>query len=517
MNIRLGRGGLIVALAVVGACSGKGSGSGKGKGAPPAAALPTLAEQAPVVADPARLAGADIGVPPVLVTIAADSALAVADAPAAADAWAELAKPPRGAGQPVDLAAIGRLVREAAAGGIPIEPMVAGRKAAPAIDPSGALPGAVDDPPPPEPPDDLEGDDDDLGGGGTAMVLEEGKMGKKDSDRTPGAYVMKRGDPATLARDEALAAARSAGIIGELGGARGAAPAEPDPDRDPAMPTRASQIVGRVVARRDGGARALIVAAPTAKATALIDVIAAIGPSLVAVSHQRTLRALRVGFQLDRVGAAEAPADERWIEVRIGAGALTVEAVPAPPVMVPWGPGPLDAAALTKAYTLAQAELGDAPTRSVDVLVGPETDVQRAIDVVAALDGAGALAVALGRAPAPDSPEAAKRGARITRASVGQPQAVGDLDRAPIRRAVLARLPQIKACYERALVTTPELEGTVSAQFFIAPNGTVTSANASGVSPEVATCVAAILKGIEFPKPRGGGGVQVNYPFTFQR
>ncbi|MBL8622468.1 MAG: AgmX/PglI C-terminal domain-containing protein [Myxococcales bacterium] len=516
MHIRLGRGGLIVALALVAACKGSGKGSGTGKGEPPAP-RPTLVEQAPVVADPARLAGADIGVPPVVVTIAADGALAVADAPTTPDAWAELTKGPRGAGQPVDLAAIGPLVREATVSGTPIEPMLANRKAAPAIDPAGALPGAVDDPPPPEPPDDLEGDDDDLGGGGTAMVLDEGKMGKKDSDRTPGTYVMKRADPATLARDEALAAARSAGIIADLGGARGGAAAEPDPGRDPAMPTRATQIVGRAVARRDGDPRALIVAAPTAKATALVDVIAAIGPSLVAVSHERTLRALRVGFQFDRVGAVAEPGDDRWIEVRIGADALTVEAVPAPPVTLPWGAGPLDAAALAKAYTTALAELGDAHARSVDVLVGPDTAVQRAIDVIAALDGAGALAISLGRAPAPDSPEAAKRGKRIPRASAGSPQSVGDLDRAPIRRAVLERLPQIKACYERALATTPDLAGTVSTQFFIAPNGTVMSANASGVSPEVASCVAAIIKAIEFPKPRGGGGVQVNYPFTFQR
>ena len=25
-----------------------------------------------------------------------------------------------------------------------------------------------------------------------------------------------------------------------------------------------------------------------------------------------------------------------------------------------------------------------------------------------------------------------------------------------------------------------------------------------------------VLRGIEFPKPRGGGGVQINYPFTFR-
>jgi len=56
----------------------------------------------------------------------------------------------------------------------------------------------------------------------------------------------------------------------------------------------------------------------------------------------------------------------------------------------------------------------------------------------------------------------------------------------------------------------------VSTQFFISPNGNVTASNGSGVDPEVSSCVADVIRGIEFPKPKGGGGVQVNYPFTFR-
>jgi hypothetical protein len=56
----------------------------------------------------------------------------------------------------------------------------------------------------------------------------------------------------------------------------------------------------------------------------------------------------------------------------------------------------------------------------------------------------------------------------------------------------------------------------VQTQFFITPNGNVASASGSGVDPEVANCVADVIHGIEFPKPKGGGGVQVNYPFTFR-
>jgi hypothetical protein len=56
----------------------------------------------------------------------------------------------------------------------------------------------------------------------------------------------------------------------------------------------------------------------------------------------------------------------------------------------------------------------------------------------------------------------------------------------------------------------------VTTQFFIQPDGKVASSAGSGVSARVASCVAGVIKNIEFPKPKGGGGVQVNYPFTFR-
>ena len=58
---------------------------------------------------------------------------------------------------------------------------------------------AADDPPPP-PEEDGPGDDKESGGTGVAMALDEGKMGKKDSDRAEGQYKMK-------AQSDALAAA----------------------------------------------------------------------------------------------------------------------------------------------------------------------------------------------------------------------------------------------------------------------------------------------------------------------
>jgi hypothetical protein len=81
---------------------------------------------------------------------------------------------------------------------------------------------------------------------------------------------------------------------------------------------------------------------------------------------------------------------------------------------------------------------------------------------------------------------------------------------------VKAAKPKIEDCYAKALATNPTIAGTVSVQFFITPKGTVASSSASGVDPALATCVAGVVKALVFPPPQGGGGVQVNYPFTMR-
>jgi hypothetical protein len=98
---------------------------------------------------------------------------------------------------------------------------------------------------------------------------------------------------------------------------------------------------------------------------------------------------------------------------------------------------------------------------------------------------------------------------------LGQPSAVGDLDKAIIRRYVRRSQSKLQYCYEKALLAAPGLAGTVSAQFFIGEDGIVATSNASGMSSDVASCVAGVIKSITFPKPKGGGGVQVAIPFTF--
>jgi hypothetical protein len=106
--------------------------------------------------------------------------------------------------------------------------------------------------------------------------------------------------------------------------------------------------------------------------------------------------------------------------------------------------------------------------------------------------------------------------ANVPQVRIGNPSAVGDLDKAIIRRYIKRNIQKITYCYEKQLLAKPGIKGTVSTQFFIMPSGHVDTATATGVDPDVSECLVNVIKAIEFPKPKGGGGVQVNYPFTFR-
>jgi hypothetical protein len=78
---------------------------------------------------------------------------------------------------------------------------------------------------------------------------------------------------------------------------------------------------------------------------------------------------------------------------------------------------------------------------------------------------------------------------------------------------------KIQRCYEKALSAKPTLSGKVEFEWTIKENGSVASVRRAGSTlgeASVATCVAGILKGLKFPRPRGGP-VEVKFPFMFQR
>jgi len=90
----------------------------------------------------------------------------------------------------------------------------------------------------------------------------------------------------------------------------------------------------------------------------------------------------------------------------------------------------------------------------------------------------------------------------------------GELDEAIVRRYVRRKETQLAYCYEREVLASPTLGGTLRASFIINLGGNVSDATASGVgNAKVEACIVEVLKSIEFPRP-DGGPVRVTYAFV---
>jgi hypothetical protein len=272
-----------------------------------------------------------------------------------------------------------------------------------------------DDPPPPEEEDKPDDGEDESGGTGTAMALEEGKMGKKDSERAEGQYKMQKNqeDP-QLARQQAIEAARTAGILGSTKLTDGGAFASLTGTGDISSGFDDSNIYGGLLGNEAGE--------------------------------------MNGGFGYGRSGFGPGGGGTGWGTIGTG----------------------------------RYGTIGHGSGTGSGYGVG---------------GGRGGMR---GRSSA------------VPTVSIGQPNAQGDLDKAIIRRYIKRNIQKIQYCYEKELLAKSNLSGTVQTSFFITPNGNVAQSQGSGVDPQVASCVADVIKGIEFPKPKGGGGVQVNYPFTFR-
>jgi len=274
---------------------------------------------------------------------------------------------------------------------------------------------SLEDPPPPEEEDKPDDGEDESGGTGTAMALEEGKMGKKDSDRAEGQYKMqKNSDDPQLARQQAIEQARTAGILGSTALQQGGAFASLTGTGDISSGFDDTNIYGGLLGNEAGE--------------------------------------MNGGFGYGRSGFGPGGGGTGWGTIGTG----------------------------------RYGTIGHGSGTGSGYGVG---------------GGRGGMR---GRSSA------------VPTVSIGQPNAQGDLDKAIIRRYIKRNIQKIQYCYEKELLAKSNLSGTVQTQFFITPNGNVASSTGSGVDSEVANCVANVIKGIEFPKPKGGGGVQVNYPFTFR-
>lgn len=92
----------------------------------------------------------------------------------------------------------------------------------------------------------------------------------------------------------------------------------------------------------------------------------------------------------------------------------------------------------------------------------------------------------------------------------------GDLDPAIIRRYVKRNVAKLQACYEKELIAKPAIGGTLKTSFTITAEGMVKGTRSEGFSEPVAACVTTVIDHIEFPKPKDGKEVKVEYRFEFR-
>jgi hypothetical protein len=259
--------------------------------------------------------------------------------------------------------------------------------------------------------------DDQAGGTGTKMALDEGKMGKKDSNRQSGQYAMKKthdGDP-QLARQAAMDAARTSGILGAFQATQGGAFASITGTGDYSSGLDDRDVYGGLLGNEVGE--------------------------------------MQGGWGYGVKGTGPGGGGTGWGTIGTG----------------------------------RYGTIGHGSGTGSGYGVG---------------SGRGGMRGRTSRPP---------------EVRIGNATATGDLDKNIIRRYIRKKLPQIKYCYEKQLLVKTSLAGTVTTNFTISGTGAVIAVAASGIGDsDVENCVAAAIKSIQFPKPKGGGLVNVRYPFTFR-
>jgi outer membrane biosynthesis protein TonB len=97
---------------------------------------------------------------------------------------------------------------------------------------------------------------------------------------------------------------------------------------------------------------------------------------------------------------------------------------------------------------------------------------------------------------------------------------LGSMDPELLRRILQEYLPQFRHCYQQELERQGDLlQGIVDMNFRIGADGKVSRVNIrtknSAFSERGVNCMAGVLRIIDFPKPKGGGVVDVRQPLNF--
>jgi outer membrane biosynthesis protein TonB len=141
--------------------------------------------------------------------------------------------------------------------------------------------------------------------------------------------------------------------------------------------------------------------------------------------------------------------------------------------------------------------------------------------------GTGGGRVGTGKGAAGNGAGIAGGKARVVIRSGGPEEAVvmGSIDASAIEAALLARKNEFRYCYEQEINfqrsktgSLPKIAGRVGTNFTIGSSGRVANAaveSSTLKNDNIENCIIRVIRSIDFPIPRGGGLVQVTYPFKF--
>lgn len=139
---------------------------------------------------------------------------------------------------------------------------------------------------------------------------------------------------------------------------------------------------------------------------------------------------------------------------------------------------------------------------------------------VAGLGGVGTKGAGGGRGGYGSVSVASGEGPGVSQVAIGEDLLLeGGLSRYAVQAAIARYLSQVRACYEEGLKARPGMTGTVRVSFEVGASGGVNYSRvqrSSLGSGSVEKCITDRMMGWEFPRPRGGQAVRVNYPFLLR-
>lgn len=113
----------------------------------------------------------------------------------------------------------------------------------------------------------------------------------------------------------------------------------------------------------------------------------------------------------------------------------------------------------------------------------------------------------------------AAKGGIDTTYSAPKTVVMGSMDPELLRKILAEYLPQFRHCYQQELQRQEDVEGVLDMNFRIEGSGKVSKINIRAkdnrFSGRGVDCMASVLKIIDFPKPKGGGVVDVRQPLNF--